>query len=1071
LAQIGQGFCSEELPEDTYEAVLVLADGYTLADGGDFDQTMSLDCFTLLDDVTLNVPVTRDMETLRSISVQTFFDENEDGIRNVDEDFFPGVEIVLFDCNGGLLESKVTDSAGRVRFSDYAEGDYYLRFQNMLGYTYSSASLVQGSFGVGTTECFTLAGGDRFLDEGYYLEIDPLLPGSIKGFVWHDENEDGFYEDDEDIISGIEVNLYDLDINLKYTTLSDENGYEFPDLEPGQYIVQVVIGDDYFFTQFNAGSSSPDDSEVSDFSQGMTEIITVGSLDDVSNVNAGLIKVDVTNDTSGLSGLVWMDEDQDGILSNNESRLEGIIITLYDIDANYITETTSDIGGRYLFNNLPLGGYLVQFELPSDLTFTSAYNGGLGSVIDSDVVNEDGWTEVVFLNNSNIVEGINAGYQTTIIEPVDEGIIGGQAWFDESGNGIIDMGEEGIENLEVSLLDANGNVINQTTTDDLGRYFFTNLVAGIYYVQFSSQLDLEYTVKAALTGSLIDSEVDPLTGITDGYQLGSSEQLLGINAGYRVPAPMPLANSSIRGMAWNDENGNGTIGVSESGVAGIDVFLLDDSGMILEQQLTDTEGRYHFTDLPAGNYALRFSDLDDYEFTEYNAAPNTFWDSDVDPISGRTIYYNLQPNFNLLGVNVGYKPIDPITQANSSLGGRVWFDEDANGIMDNSESGIGLVNVLLRDADSLVLADTWTDDSGSYEFSGLISAEYFLSFELLDGYEYTTAKAAPGTTTDSDVRETDGFTRLYFLGSNQALVGINAGYKTESESETEMTSSISGLVWDDANANGLIGVSETGIAGVVVQLRDPDSLIISQTISGADGKYAFSDLAAGNYLLSFGTVDDYIYTTAKAAAGTVWDSDVQESDGYTRLYWVGNGQALTGINAGYKPLDPIVPMTSSISGLVWNDANANGLIGVMETGMAGVQVQLRDADSLVISQVISNVDGQYEFSGLGSGNYFLSFGTVDDYVYTTAKAAAGTDWDSDVRESDGYTRLYWLGTDQALTGINAGYKPVDPVTPMTSSISGLVWYDENANGLIGVTEIGLAGVQARRHLVPDGTQM
>ena len=44
-------------------------------------------------------------------------------------------------------------------------------------------------------------------------------------------------------------------------------------------------------------------------------------------------------------------------------------------------------------------------------------------------------------------------------------ILGNRVWLDANGNGIQDPGEEGIGGVCVSLYDANGNLIQQTTTD------------------------------------------------------------------------------------------------------------------------------------------------------------------------------------------------------------------------------------------------------------------------------------------------------------------------------------------------------------------------------------------------------------------------------------------------------------------------------------------------------------------------------------------------------------------------------------------------------------------------------
>jgi uncharacterized repeat protein (TIGR01451 family) len=69
---------------------------------------------------------------------------------------------------------------------------------------------------------------------------------------------------------------------------------------------------------------------------------------------------------------------------------------------------------------------------------------------------------------------------------------------------------------------------------------------------------------------------------------------------------------------------------------------------------------------------------------------------------------------------------------------------------------------------------------------------------------------------------------------------------------------VAGLVWNDADANGLFDAAENGIPDVTVQLVDPgpdgvvgsaDDLTIGVTTSESDGSYSFDDVPAGNYVV------------------------------------------------------------------------------------------------------------------------------------------------------------------------------------------------------------------------------
>ena len=62
--------------------------------------------------------------------------------------------------------------------------------------------------------------------------------------------------------------------------------------------------------------------------------------------------------------------------------------------------------------------------------------------------------------------------------------ISGLAWIDANGDGIRESEEKFIANMNVYLLDKEGNVIQNTTTDENGQYKFAKVKQGKYYVVF-----------------------------------------------------------------------------------------------------------------------------------------------------------------------------------------------------------------------------------------------------------------------------------------------------------------------------------------------------------------------------------------------------------------------------------------------------------------------------------------------------------------------------------------------------------------------------------------------------------
>ena len=117
-------------------------------------------------------------------------------------------------------------------------------------------------------------------------------------------------------------------------------------------------------------------------------------------------------------------------------------------------------------------------------------------------------------------------------------ILGNQVWLDSNGNGRHEVWEHGIGGVCVNLYDANGMLIQQTTTDSNGYYGF-NVEAGRYFVEFLKPSGMEFPQKDAADEDK-DSDVDQATSRSDALDISSS--ILDLDAGLiplAVPIPAP----------------------------------------------------------------------------------------------------------------------------------------------------------------------------------------------------------------------------------------------------------------------------------------------------------------------------------------------------------------------------------------------------------------------------------------------------------------------------------------------------------------------------------------------------
>jgi len=83
---------------------------------------------------------------------------------------------------------------------------------------------------------------------------------------------------------------------------------------------------------------------------------------------SGVFEMTIYAGTANLSGLVFLDRDPSGVLDPHDSLVSGIVVFLWQ-EGNIIDSMTTDENGRYFFEDLPLGEYLITISptnLPAD---------------------------------------------------------------------------------------------------------------------------------------------------------------------------------------------------------------------------------------------------------------------------------------------------------------------------------------------------------------------------------------------------------------------------------------------------------------------------------------------------------------------------------------------------------------------------------------------------------------------------------------------------------------------------------------------------------------------------------
>jgi len=643
--------------------------------------------------------------------------------------------------------------------------------------------------------------GDNVTDSD---DADVVLYASLGDYVWEDTDADGVQDAGESPIQGVTVKLYkDVDGDgvaepgaddgaAIATDTTDASGlYGFDDLVPGDYFVQFTkpTGYDKASPSTAGSASDPTDSDA-DETTGLTDVTTLSSGENDPTWDAGFYKY------AKLGDYVWEDTDADGVQDAGESPIQGVTVKLYkDVDGDGVAEPgaddgaaiatdTTDASGLYEFDNLVPGDYFVQFTKPTGYDKASPSTAGSASdPTDSDADATTGLTDVTTLISGENDPTWDAGFYKYAK-------LGDYVWEDKDADGVQDAGESPIQGVTVKLYkDVDGDgvaepgaddgaAIATDTTDASGLYEFDNLVPGDYFVQFTKPTgyDKASPSTAGSASDPTDSDADATTGLTDVTTLISGENDPTWDAGFYKYA-------KLGDYVWEDKDADGVQDTGESAIQGVTVKLYKDvdgdgvaepgadDGAAIATDTTDASGLYEFDDLVPGDYFVQFTKPTGYD----KASPSTAGsasdptDSDADATTGVTNVTTLDSGENDPTWDAGFYKL-------ASLGDKVWWDLNEDGIQDAGEPGIKGVTVTLKDGSGTTIATDITDANGDYSFTDLEPGNYSVVFTKPNN-DWTISPKEQGTddAKDSNADTATGQTDTTTLSSGEDDDTVDAG--------------------------------------------------------------------------------------------------------------------------------------------------------------------------------------------------------------------------------------------------------------------------------------------------------
>jgi len=387
------------------------------------------------------------------------------------------------------------------------------------------------------------------------------------------------------------------------------------------------------------------------------------------------------------------------------------------------------------------------------------------------------------------------------------GSIGDYVWIDKNEDGIQDLDESGIPDVELWLIQGK-DTLQTDTTNASGIYNFTNLPLGTYIVEVN---------EASLPADFyLTTHNEP-----DTVDLAMGEDYNDADFGYRPEG------GSIGDYVWHDADGEGDQDPDEKGIPNVKVILRNASWVIVGIIQTNSNGYYRFNNLYPGIYRVEVDET---------TLPEGYFRTSAE---GR-YSIDLGPAEIVSYADFGYRGLL------GSIGDYVWNDADGEGDQDETNAGIPDVVLKLILGNTVIKTDT-TDANGAYDFTELEAGLYVVDVE-------------DSTIPDWYILTTNNEPDTVLLAIGEDYNDADFGYRLKS------TGSIGDYVWEDKDRDGDQDTDEIGLPEITVGLFDTLGTLLLLDSTDVDGMYLFEELEPGVYIVDVYAADDdmpwnYVCTT------------------------------------------------------------------------------------------------------------------------------------------------------------------------------------------------------------------
>ncbi len=834
----------------------------------------------------------------------------------------------------------------------------------------------------------------------------------VSGIAFNDKNHNGIKDTGEPVLSGVSVSLNHSTYGNATDTTNAQGEYEFTDVIPatGYKLKVEAPNDEYAISQVGTSGTIKNEFTKNNTTPHISNEMNLDILSEDEIVkNAGMHR-------GIIEGLLWFDQNHDGLKNGSDPTLGGFTVKLYkngeaDLKGSVVTSSN----GIYKFTDLVSGTYklvIIPSTGASTKTFTATVKSNSGSYVKEEsfvIVSGANANTIqpITLTKAGVTGNIGGGYYKKITLQgyiFNDTNLDGQFTDADDKSKFKDGADNPMDSLQLKISggDLSGD-LNVTAT-------FDNTLKAYKYSQELNPSDNSYKIRYDNPNNTnFVSSPRPANHQVVVKTQNNKNVFVDNNSEVEFTLVSPLASSSnndvnntyyingglhkglLKVKLYEDDNFDGNMVATETYFKTASANA-SDKDVIMQLLKKDGGGNYNvietiyptsmestFRKLNNGDYkiAVKIKKSLDYNPTLNHGSVIT-----DETISGTEYDVCTYPKFTITEgdkeptFDIGfYRP--------AKVKSRVFFDKNYNGIRGAGESKIGVIdNVKLYDNANTAQYNFTADAAQElYTAVDIIPGTYKIGYAINqtgDSY-YVTKRDIGDDTKDSDITVPNGVQNSVYsdnitLISGQVLENTDLGLYQKVK--------ITGKLFREKGAtpNGIKDGSDSYFSSA-----------FNATVSVDDGTGNYTTLetknisvsATGNYSfevnpypsavrLTYGLPNDYLVSPKvnDANGNDVAENGVVSASIGTNTVNLISDQDLTFDYGLYE--------SNSISGKVYLDKNGDDTQGAGEFPVSGADiiVHLLDGSGNPVNDSAGNpitttvnANGEYSFDDLKFGTY------------------------------------------------------------------------------------------------------